>query len=310
MAASLRPESSPQIAIFTDEPGWHGRNLKAWFAGQGLPAQFISLKDCHVDLANSREGLVIPHFESQIPRGAFVRGIPGGSLEEIVLRLDFLHVLHSAGCAVFNNAETIERTVDKARTSLMLRQQQVPTPRTFVSENNDRTRSYLSEALADGRTQVKKPLFGSQGKGLSRITDLTEFNALLPGEVAYLQDFVAPIDTAYRDYRVMVVDGRAVAAMERISHHWITNRAQGADCAAVCIDEELAHIAVRAAAAVGADYAGVDLLRGADGVWLVTEVNGIPAWQGLQRASGIDVTDAIGQAFMRRLGADRFTASG
>jgi glutathione synthase/RimK-type ligase-like ATP-grasp enzyme len=52
-------------------------------------------------------------------------------------------------------------------------------------------------------------------------------------------------------------------------------------------------LAIRAAAAVGADYAGVDLLPSpGDGV-LVVEVNGIPGWQGLQRAIGLDVAGAI-----------------
>ena len=50
---------------------------------------------------------------------------------------------------------------------------------------------------------------------------------------------------------------------------------------------------MRAAAAVGADYAGVDLLPSRDGEVFVLEVNGIPGWEGLQRATGIDVAGAI-----------------
>jgi glutathione synthase/RimK-type ligase-like ATP-grasp enzyme len=52
-------------------------------------------------------------------------------------------------------------------------------------------------------------------------------------------------------------------------------------------------LAVRAAAAIGADYAGVDLLPSRDGGVFVLEVNGIPGWEGLQRATGIDVAAAI-----------------
>jgi tetrahydromethanopterin:alpha-L-glutamate ligase len=52
-------------------------------------------------------------------------------------------------------------------------------------------------------------------------------------------------------------------------------------------------LALRAAAAIGADYAGVDLLPSRDGEVFVLEVNGIPGWQGVQQATGIDVAGAI-----------------
>ena len=52
-------------------------------------------------------------------------------------------------------------------------------------------------------------------------------------------------------------------------------------------------LALRAADAVGTDYAGVDLLPARDGTVYVLEVNGIPGWEGLQRATGIDVAGAI-----------------
>lgn len=289
------------VAVFTDDPGWHGRALQRFFAGRGLAAHFVSLTECHVDLDASESGLVIPGFQGRLPAGAFVRGVPGGSLEEIVLRLDFLHMLAAAGRPVFNTGRTIERTVDKAMTSLLLRRHGVPTPATFVSESRRACEDWARARLEAGVTLVKKPLFGSQGKGLRRIRAPADLTWLLPGEVAYLQEFVATGDGPFRDCRVMVVNGSSMAAMERRSHHWITNRAQGAECVSIPLQDTLARLAEQAAAAVGADYAGVDLLRDGAGRWLVTEVNGIPAWRGLQRATGIDVTALLGQAFLDRL---------
>ena len=290
-----------RIAIFTDEPGWHGRVLCQWFAERGVSAEFVSLAECHVALGDSGHGLVIPGFENQLPDGAFVRGVPGGSLEAITLRLDFLHMLETLGCPVFNRGRTIERTVDKAMTSLLLRNRGIPTPKTLVTGAMDVAQSFISRELSAGRTLVKKPLFGSQGKGLRRIEGDHDLSGLLPGEIAYLQEFIPTGDGSFHDVRVMVVDGKAIAAMERRSHHWITNRAQGAHCYSLPLQEELVSLAEGAASAVGAAYAGVDLMRRRDGVWFVTEVNGIPAWQGLQRATGVNVTGLIGAAFMRRL---------
>ena len=54
-------------------------------------------------------------------------------------------------------------------------------------------------------------------------------------------------------------------------------------------DREMEALAVRAAAAVGADFCGVDLLRDADGAAQVIEVNAMPAWTGLARATGLDI---------------------
>jgi glutathione synthase/RimK-type ligase-like ATP-grasp enzyme len=50
---------------------------------------------------------------------------------------------------------------------------------------------------------------------------------------------------------------------------------------------------VQAATALGADYAGVDLLRADDGRDYVLEVNGIPGWRGVEEATGVDVAAAL-----------------
>ena len=64
-------------------------------------------------------------------------------------------------------------------------------------------------------------------------------------------------------------------------------------------------LAVRAAAVVGADYAGVDLLPSGDGDPFVLEVNGIPGWEGLQAATGIDVAGALVDQLMVKIRAQR-----
>jgi len=98
-----------------------------------------------------------------------------------------------------------------------------------------------------------------------------------------------------RDYRLFVVGGRVLAAIERQAAEgdWRSNVARGA--AAVPFDAPAGwqQLAIRAAAAIEADYAGVDLLQGPDGTVYVLEVNGIPGWEGLQRATGVDVAGAI-----------------
>jgi glutathione synthase/RimK-type ligase-like ATP-grasp enzyme len=116
------------------------------------------------------------------------------------------------------------------------------------------------------------------------------------GNLAYLQRFVAPMSRPGYDWRVLVVGGRGIAGMKRVSEHWVHNIAQGARCEPQPLDSgpgpELARIAVAAAEALGMDYAGVDLLPTPEGIQ-VLEVNGVAAWQGLQRVTPIDIAQML-----------------
>ena len=62
---------------------------------------------------------------------------------------------------------------------------------------------------------------------------------------------------------------------------------------AVSTAGELARLAAEAAAAVGCDHAGVDLIEDSDGRPLVLEVNSMPAWQGLQSVTQIDIAGRL-----------------
>ena len=67
------------------------------------------------------------------------------------------------------------------------------------------------------------------------------------------------------------------------------------------VSPEWREYVIRAASVVGADYAGVDLLESLDGESFVLEVNGIPGWQGLQTATGIDVAALIAELVETRV---------
>jgi RimK family alpha-L-glutamate ligase len=108
--------------------------------------------------------------------------------------------------------------------------------------------------------------------------------------VYYLQE---TLPHAGVDVRALVVGDRVIAAIERVGDGWRVNLARGARARAVELEAERAELCVRAAAAVGADYAGVDLLRADGGGDYILEVNGIPGWHGLERATGVDVAAAL-----------------
>jgi RimK family alpha-L-glutamate ligase len=282
----------------TDETGWHTSRLRKAFRARGVEARCVDLADCRIDTTWKPHGLAIPGFGHTLPDAVFVRGIAGGTFEQVTLRLGILHALRESGVPVYNDARAIERSVDKSMTSFLLNRYGVPTPATWAGESSAHAQRVLMRERAAGRKLVMKPLFGSQGKGLQLLGDdaceplpsLESFS-----KVAYLQRYVDGGEPGF-DWRVLVIGTRAVAAMKRVGGDgWIHNFARGAACEAAELTPSLADVAVRASAALGLDYAGVDLIASAasDERPLVLEVNGVAAWRGLQSVTAFDIATLL-----------------
>lgn len=219
------------------------------------------------------------------------RIIPNGSLEQIIYRVDALHWLEDVGVKVVNSPRAIERTVDKFYTSALLHEAGLTTPETIVCERLDDAMA----AYRHLRDVIMKPLFGSMGLGLVRVSDEdTAWRVLRAIEavrgIFYLQRY---IDHDGRDIRAFVIGGRVFGAIERTSPSWRTNVSRGGAAKPLTLSAEQTDMALRAAAAVGTGYAGVDLLPGKDGKLYALEVNGIPGWRGLHDATGLDVAGGI-----------------
>lgn len=291
----------PEVALFIDRPDWHSRRLGRALTEHGARTVCISLKDCGFR-TGAGHGLVLPGFGAGLPAGAFVRQIPGGSFEQVTMRLGVLHALRELGIVVYNDARVTERCVDKSMTSFLLDRRGIPTPRTWAVESAEEAFAIVRAEARPGRPLVLKPLFGSQGRGLRLIE---RPDGLPPAEemagVFYLQHFVAGPTAGWRDWRVFVVGGRPIAAMIRHGVEWRTNAARGARCEAVAATGEIADLAREAAGAVGAAYAGVDIIADARGRLQVLEVNSMPAWKALQEASRMDIADALAVDFLSRL---------
>lgn len=294
---------SGAVALFTDGADWHAARLERAITRRGVECRRVSLGACGFAVGRTETGLLLPGFGDRLPSGAFVRVVGQGSFEQVTLRLGVLHALERLGVPVYNAASAIERCVDKSTTSFLLAQAGLSTPPSIAVQSAEMARA----VVGDVPDCVLKPLFGAQGRGLRRLSrpdEVPESEAV--AGVYYLQPFVPPRRAGeWRDCRVFVVGGRAVAAMIRHGRSWITNVHQGARCEALAPEGTIADLAVRAAAAVGADYAGVDLIANPDEQdrWLVLEVNSMPAWQGLQSVSKIDIADALATDFLRRVDA-------
>ncbi len=288
-----------RVVIFADDPDWHCRRLLAAFERRRASTSVVSLRRCGFELGSHGTGVAIPGFETALPDMALVRNIPNGSFEQVTFRLSILHALRELGVPVVNDARAIERCVDKSMTSFLMHRAGIPTPQTLASEDSERAASWREAQAAE---IVVKPLFGAQGRGLARIA---------PGEpmpdaagephkgVLYLQRYVGR-ERDWRDYRVFVAGGEAIAAMVRRGASWITNVARGGLCEPAPCSGRLAELAVAAAGAVGAGYCGVDLIEDESRGLVVLEVNSMPAWKGLQSVTAVDIADRIAADVLER----------
>jgi len=283
-----------KIAIFTDDPGWHGKQLRRAFANKGYSSEFVSLTECEFSLGTSELPIVIPGFKTCLPDAVFVRGVPGGSLQEVVMYLDILHALKAMGIPVYNNGQAIEKSVDKGMTSFLLKNAGLKTPVTWVLKDRSKALEIAEHELKQGNQLISKPLFGSQGEGVRRIEKMTDLFWLTSSQgVYYLQRFVECDGKGFSDIRVFVVAGIAIAAMKRCGKSWLNNVARGATCEAIELDSELAQLAINATKALAMDYAGVDLIKDSAGCYSIIEVNSIPAWKGLESVCDVNVADEL-----------------
>ena len=292
--AASRPSSASRsslhLVVLAAREGWHTRELTRALEARGHTGAIVPYEGLVASIGQ-RSGLRSRAADLDRADAVLARIIPSGSLEQIIYRVDALHRLEDRGVRVMNSPCAIERTVDKFWTSALLEQCGLPTPDTIVCETPEEAVAAFRE-LGD---VIVKPLFGSMGLGMVRVSDEEmAFRVFKTIEqirgVYYLQ---RAIEHEGRDIRAFVVGRRVLAAIERRSDGWRTNLSRGGTARPVELSEAWAGLAVRAAAAVGAEYAGVDLLPARDGTVYVLEVNGIPGWQGLQEATGVDVAGAL-----------------
>jgi len=293
-----------RFIIAGSKPGFHSKQLLSAFARLGTESNFIPI-----------DQLTLQAHSPNIPDlfkgcdGAVLRAIPSGSLEQIIFRMDALYTLERRGIIFLNSPKTIEKTVDKYYTSSLLAEHGLPVPPTIVTEKVEES---LEAFHRLGGDVVYKPLFGSGGKGMLRLTDEEtaeqSFRELVSnGSVLYLQRF---IQCDQQDIRVFILGGRVIAAMRRIGVEWRANCALGGKPVPYRPPSSVKNLALEAASVIGADLAGVDLLPATDGTYYVSEVNGSPAWRGLSLVSDVDIPGEIARYLLRKTDEIQSTTEG
>jgi RimK family alpha-L-glutamate ligase len=158
-----------------------------------------------------------------------------------------------------------------------------------------------------GEEAVYKTAIGTHGGGTWKVDRDERVNPAVGSRFAFLQSMIdRDPEARNRDLRVYVVDGEIIAAMYRYApdEDWRTNVALGGDVEPVDdLPPEAEEFALAAADELGLDYAGVDLVEGAGG-WYVLEVNPTAGFKGLFRATGVSPAPRIAQLAIERGGGE------
>ena len=224
-----------RVTILSARTGWHTDELLRALTERGHSGVVVPYEALVARVASRGKLVSLQAGPDQLldADAVLARIIPNGSLEQIIYRVDALHWLEDRGLRVMNSPRAIERCVDKFYTSALLHEAGLETPETVVCERVDDAMNAVRE-MGD---VIVKPLFGSMGHGMVRVSDpdtaFRVFRALeMTRAVFYVQRM---IEHAGCDVRAFVVGDRVVAAIERRARDggWRTNVSLGGEARAV-----------------------------------------------------------------------------
>ena len=217
--------------------------------------------------------------------------------------------LKQQGIPVFNDPEVIETCDNKAKQYIALANANVPLPKTIVAPKvypkfSIRHSGYFEQVIEElGLPLVIKEAHGSFGMKVYLIENEAQFYEkveALSGVDYVFQQFIA--SSFGRDVRVNVVGDEVVAAMYRHSEtDFRANITNGGVASKVELTEQQKEIALQAAKAVGAEYAGVDLLFGENEEPIVCEVNAAAHIRNIYNVTGVNVGHKLVEYILREI---------
>ena len=279
----------PIIAVLTEDRASYSRTRFEEEAPHvGLltrflhPQHFDLLVDPRLPRAYYRSRLLAPPGVFMARTGSETTAFAGAIVKQMEA---------APGVEVINTRDAIMRARDKLLAHQVLAQAGVPFPRTVLARQPSDVEKMVR--MVGGPPVILKLISGTHGKGVMLGRDMESIAATLEtiwalNETLLIQEYVAA--NAGSDIRVIVVGGRALAAMRRTAKlgRFRANVHQGADVEQMDMDERMEWLALRATEAMGLDVAGVDLVEGRDG-YSVIEVNSAPGFEGFEHATGVNV---------------------
>ena len=282
----------PLLAVLSRKKSLYStRRLVEAARARGMRTRVLDVLACNLVLERGEPRLFVAGEELRDVAVA----VPRIGASVTAAGLAVVRQLEAQGVPVVNGAEGIANSRDKLRALQLLAEAGVDMPRTVLARGGGDMKELL--AHVGGLPAILKLIQGTQGVGVMIAHSEAEVDSILStlwdlGQEILLQEFIA--ESHGRDVRALVVGDRVVGAMRREarSGEFRSNLHRGGEGTAVELPPHYAQAAVRAAQVLSLAVAGVDLLEAQAGP-KVMEVNSSPGFEGLERATGIDIAGAI-----------------
>ncbi len=296
------------IAV-TDIEDWTAKAFIQSAREKGIAPVIIDLRNAEADIGIDKRYKVMQTELTELD-AFIVRDMGAGANESTTFRFDLLRQLENSGTNVVNSPEAIQNAANKYYSSYLFSKADIPIPKTKVTQD----RNTAIKILKDFQDSIIKPVFGYKGVGISRVKDgkviktdgtydNTGVDELVDSSIRtrgmlFIQKF---IENPGRDIRAFIVDGEVVGAIYRTATKggWLNNLSQGGSAQRCILTPEQEEICIKAAETIGTLFAGVDLIEGKDGTY-VLEINATPSGAGIHRSWNINVTDKIINSILKR----------
>jgi tetrahydromethanopterin:alpha-L-glutamate ligase len=288
--------------VLTDPDDWTASAFLKNIRKRGAKALSINLSTLSASISTSEFSIFNADLKDLELDAIIVRDVGiSFALEQISFKFDLLRQFENSSVPVLNSTTAIQNAANKFFSFYLFKLAHLPIPRTTVTSELE----VVLKTIEEFGITVTKPIFGSQGEGIIKLESTQPESKPKLAEllkergVLYLQEFVP---NPGRDIRVFVVGEEALGAIYRTprSGSFVSNLSQGGTPLKCELTEEMEELAIRAAKAVGADFAGVDLIEGKEGLRLL-EVNATPSGKGIKLACGVDVTERIVELLFERI---------
>jgi len=286
------------IAIISDLHDWHSDQIELFLKQHKFKTLKVTFQELKFSFKKNRIFFENNKLLNNI-NGIWVRFLKNGTIEEITTKLTILHLLNESNIYVHNSGLTIEKTVDKIRTTGILEVNNIKSPETtiwFAKNKKNFNNNFCKKTK-----YLVKPIFGSQGKNIFLVNNFNELRKIKPiGEVFYLQKFIESQEKEFTDIRVLVSNHKIISSMERYSNHFITNVFQGAKYRQIVLKKNIKDTCVKLSKIFELGYGGIDLKITKNDVF-VLEINSVPSWKAMQKISKINISEKLVKDFIRNV---------
>lgn len=274
--------------LVPDESVHQAERLKSEFSNLGVQTEIVSDAFLHTELSGGRLNVDLSGVD-------FVIYLDKDKYQSEILK--------KLSVRLFNNHDAIRLCDDKAETYLALIGAGVNIPKTIFGAlcygKDLQIKKDWAKRIGEklGYPVIIKESFGSMGKGVFKADDeqaLLDIMEKVKQKPHIFQEYVGAVKGV--DVRVIVISGKALCAMERVnSDDFRSNVARGGKGVAITLKDSFKETAERCAKALKLDYCGVDLLYGNDGEPVVCEVNSNAYFDGIEKATGVNVAKAYAE---------------